>query len=568
VLPLTYGSRDDRHRPEFAAQAKLKTEPVDASKLLESWDGLSGGARTSYWGFDAQRLPLNGRVWYPDGPGPFPLVLIVHGNHDATDFSDPGYQYLGELLASRGYILVSIDENFLNSMVTDLFAGLESENNVRAWLLLEHLRVWHAWNDDEQNPFHRKVDTDRIALIGHSRGGEAVAHAAAFNRLPASPDNGLVKFDFGYRIRSLIAIAPADGQYKPAGTWTPLEDVNYLVLQGSHDSDVSSFLGLYQYDRVTFTGDGHYFKSAVYVYGANHGQFNTSWGAYDVGVGLTAHFINTTALLPEADQLQIAEVYISAFLDCTLRDRREYEPLFKNHRAGSAWLPDTVYLTQYANSETQPLCAYDEDLNLATITSPGGIASMQNLTLWREGPVELRAGPTRDRAAFLGWDRKAQAGEPSYTISWPTGAMELPAEGVLTFCLADADEDPTPDDAEDEDDASEESKAEDKPEDGPRQPIDLTLEVTDADGHTAALPLRHHSALQPQIKTGFLKSELLHVDSLSEAIFQTFFFPLADFRSVNADLNLATIRQLRLIFDQTESGVVILDKVAVQSPPR
>ena len=48
--------------------------------------------------------------------------MIVHGNHLMTDYSDPGYEYLGNLLASRGYIVVSVDENFLNgSPYDDLF---------------------------------------------------------------------------------------------------------------------------------------------------------------------------------------------------------------------------------------------------------------------------------------------------------------------------------------------------------------------------------------------------------------------------------------------------------------
>ena len=89
-------------------------------------------SRKKYWGFDPKAFPINGRVWYPDGAGPFPLVLIVHGNHNMKDFSDPGYGYLGELLASRGFILASVDENFING-------GLRGENDGRGWLLLEHL---------------------------------------------------------------------------------------------------------------------------------------------------------------------------------------------------------------------------------------------------------------------------------------------------------------------------------------------------------------------------------------------------------------------------------------------
>ncbi len=217
VKTVTYGSGTDLHRPEFAAKAVLRTECVDGSKLLKDWKGVAGWARTKFWEFDAKALPLNGRVWYPAGDGPFPLVVIVHGNHLASDFSDPGYQYLGELLASRGYIVVSVDENFLNNMGIILVGSLDMQDNARGWLLLEHLRVWHQWNAEKGNPFFRKVDTERIALVGHSRGGEAVAHAAAFNRLPFYPDDATLRFDYGYRIRSIVAIAPPDGQYRPAG---------------------------------------------------------------------------------------------------------------------------------------------------------------------------------------------------------------------------------------------------------------------------------------------------------------------------------------------------------------
>ena len=110
VCTLFYGSGQDRHRPEYGPDADLITSPVDGSAMAQRWTRL----RTGYWGFDPEALPLNGRVWYPDGEGPFPLVLVVHGNHEMEDFSDGGYAYLGELLASRGFILASVDENFLN----------------------------------------------------------------------------------------------------------------------------------------------------------------------------------------------------------------------------------------------------------------------------------------------------------------------------------------------------------------------------------------------------------------------------------------------------------------------
>ena len=50
-------------------------------------------------------------------------------------YSDPGYGYLGELMASRGFIFASVDENFLNNSPADLIGipevGLEEENDAR-----------------------------------------------------------------------------------------------------------------------------------------------------------------------------------------------------------------------------------------------------------------------------------------------------------------------------------------------------------------------------------------------------------------------------------------------------
>ena len=54
--------------------------------------------------------------------------------------------YLGELLASRGFILVSVDENFING-------NLRGESDGRAWLLLKHIEDWKRWNDSSAGPF-------------------------------------------------------------------------------------------------------------------------------------------------------------------------------------------------------------------------------------------------------------------------------------------------------------------------------------------------------------------------------------------------------------------------------
>src|SRR6185436_16158094 len=146
-----------KQRAEYRDSVTLKTKTVDGSAFV-AIDGATAKSREKFWGFTNKKLPLNGRVWFPEGEGPFPLVLIVHGNHDMTQFSDPGYGYLGELLASRGFILVSVDENFVNG-------SLRNENDGRGWLLLKHLELWNAWNDSAGGPFTHRVDMHNIALM-------------------------------------------------------------------------------------------------------------------------------------------------------------------------------------------------------------------------------------------------------------------------------------------------------------------------------------------------------------------------------------------------------------------
>jgi hypothetical protein len=537
VATLTYGSGKDRHRPEYGVAVDVMTTAVDGRHILNGWDGLSGRLRSAYWGFDAGALPRNGRVWYPQGAGPFPLVLVVHGNHLAEDFSDAGYAYLGALLASRGYIFVSVDENFLNSSLADFPAGLEQENDARGWLLLEHLALWHHWQQDKDSPFYGKVDTARIALIGHSRGGEAVAVAAAFNELDHFPDDATHRFDYHFDIGALIAIAPVDGQYRPAGIPTPLRDLSYLVLQGSHDADLYSFDGLNQFHRVSFTAGTSHFKAAVYVYRANHGQFNTTWGAYDQGNGLTQRFLNTAALLPAADQRRVAAVYVSAFLDSTLRGEAGYRPLFYDHRYGRAWLPDTVYLTQYGDAHTAYVATFEEDLAPDTGTMAGSTVNATGVRTWRENNVGLRFGPGDNRALSLGWDD--EEGVAALTVTLPPQALDARVTSALVFDLADAGGDGTAQDG--------------------------TVLLADSSGKQASLPLHSFSLVQPQLEGVYLKARFLHEEAVAEPIFQTFVLPLASFAAQNPAFDPASLASIQFVFPREGQRTLLVDAIGLRA---
>ncbi len=581
VKTLTYGSGKDLHRPEFGDQADLKTDSVNGLALIDNWEGFGGWWREHYWGFDSKSLPLNARVWYPEGEGPFPLALIVHGNHSMQDYSDPGYAYLGELLASRGIILASVDENFINGSWSDIFGGLKEENDARGWLLLEHLRVWHQWNRTQGHPFQGKIDTDNLALIGHSRGGEAVAHAAMFNKLPYYPDDASVKFDYDFGIRSVIAIAPVDGQYEPGDSRAKFENVSYLVLHGAQDADVNSYMGSQQYERIRFTDSLYHFKAGVYVYGANHGQFNTSWGNNDTGNPFTG-LLNLEQLLPAEAQEKIAQVYISSFLEITLKDQKQYLPLFVDARKGRDWLPETIYLSQFEDSNFEPLADFDEDFDVVTTTREGGAIRTRNLSVWREQEIKLKWEKKGSRALFVGWNYSLE--DPSDSVvsvpdslraSYALRLAPMPVDSTeaLVFSMAESDEAADPkskgkwvdneaDNTEEDKDKEEVHEKEgDKDQDKVKKPIDFTIQLVDSTGQRISFPLSSFAPLQREIDVVLKKTDFLTEGQESEKVFQTFYFPLEELLKRHPEFEGSGLEEIRFIFDRSESGVVVLDNI-------
>jgi dienelactone hydrolase len=577
---LYYGSGTDRNRPEYRDSVALTTEPVDASKLVDL--GTTAKSRNSYWGFTPAKMPLNARVWYPDGDGPFPIVLIAHGNHNMKEFSDPGYGWIGELLASRGYIVASLDMNFING-------GIRGENDARGWFFLKHLEQLRKWNDAPDNPFTGKADLDNVALIGHSRGGEAVGHAAAFNTLTHYPDNANVRFDFGFGIRSIIAIAPVDGQYQPTNRLVPVENVNYLVFHGSHDGDVSSFMGIRQYQRVAFTDDEPRLKAAVFVYRANHGQWNTVWGAHDNG-HRSPRILDLRTLMPPEDQRQFGKVYISAFLDATLRSRKEYLPLFRDHRVAADWLPKTMYITRFEESTFRPIAGFEEDIDVTSGSVKGVRMQGDSLATWQESRLSLRTANSPaegssqyNNAVTLGWNNRL-AGEDTtrmgptaaYTITLPDNLpadFNLDERSALQFLMMPTETMPGPRAEPKDSTAAADSAAsanrprprpEKRDEDEELPPVDFSIVLTDANGVSSALPVSNYGVVRRPLESWVLMRrdlERSRFASQSEIVLQTYSLPLADFRAAAPALDVRRIRSIRFLFDRAMAGTIIVDDI-------
>lgn len=544
----TYGSGSDPRRPEFGAGVDHVSQSVDGTKLLDRWSGAAGWARTLYWGVDPESLPIQGRAWVPKGSGPFPIVLIVHGNHSMEDFSDVGYGYLGELLASRGAIAVSVDQNFLNSGWSNLLGmpdpGLDEENDARGWMLLQHLTQWRVWNADPAHEFGGRVDLDNVVLIGHSRGGEAVSEAAVFNRLSVYPDDATLELDFDFGLRGIVAIAPVDSQYNPREQATHVVDVSYLVLHGSHDGDVTSYAGSSTYSRVSFGKCLTCFKAGVYLIGANHGQFNTAWGDSDMSLPMSSR-LDRAHLMSGVDQRAAARTLIGAFVAATVQGRAEYRAFLAQPDRAHALLPEgTRYLSQYLDARETVIANFEEDADARTGTLAGTVISAEGLELWHEREIALKWNTADTAAAVVGWaPGPDHSNPPSYTIRWPS----IPTTPNTTISLALAPATEPPGETEDYD---------------PPDATNFTLDLIDARGTSGSLQLNTRRPLVKRIEPVVFKLHGLQ-QKRSEAVFQRYRFSIAEWLAVQPELDASAISGIRLVFDQTAASTIIIDDITL-----
>ena len=519
VQSLTYGSGENHRRPEFGADADLKTESVDATPFVKGSKGWKVKLRHWYWGFDFKEFPVNGTVWYPEGDGPFPLVLIVHGNHRMQEYSDPGYAYLGELMASRGFIFVSVDENFFNGA---FMSGLSRENDGRGWMLLQHLKVWRAWNQDTENPFFGKVDMDNIGLIGHSRGGEAAAIAGAFNRLPFYPDDATLAFDFNFNIKAIIAIAPSDQQYRPTGRPRGFILNRRALLSGEEQRTL-----------------GRVYMSA-FLEVCLHGD---------------------TAYLPMFQDHRVAadwlprDIYVNRFEGSTFRLVCGFE---EDVDVTTGTL-DGISITQ------EGLAVWRE----ADLKTRGSGTKQDNVVFvgWR-GPAEEREG---DAA-------------PYYAIQLPEGLpgdLELTEESLLVFALTSADEKvPEPDEdpeepggedtegeaeeaGQDQEDRGKDPDEEKKDSDEGKKPLELSIELEDAAGVRVRLPLDRFMPVPPVTKSRFLRirNESGRMGKAYEPTLQTYRLPIRAFLLENPGFDPRRVRSVRFVFDRGREGVLLIDRI-------
>jgi predicted esterase len=531
VQVFSYGPGDDL-RPAYGRDARVVTQRADLSNVLP---GGWSAARAQHWGFGPGSLPVSGKAWVPVGASAVPLVLLVHGTRDMRVPSEDGLAYLAQALAARGIAAAAIDQNFLGY---GSFAGageLEgSDVEARAALVVAHLESWHAMATERGSPLRGAVDLQRVLLVGHSRGGEAIATAARL--LAGGVGEGR------YRVRALAALAPTEND----GPVVP--EVSYLALHGDLDNDVEAFLGVRAYGRLRVgrlagetPRDRDLLKAAVLVHGANHSQFNAAWGRTDKPWP-SSLLERRGHLLPAWKQRRVAATLVTAFAEATLLGSRSGRAVLHDARRVLAGAGVRVR-AKYQDGASELLATFDDDVDPASGSVGGSRIEAQGFHGWSELDPPLRLpdhfGTRMNRVVELTWGARAAAGgaAPRLSISVPERLdRDRHPGGSLAFGVA-----------------------------YPAEAPDLEIRLADARGVAAGVRLRDHVELEPLRDARFSILQFLERPT-SETFLETAVVPLAAFLAREPRLDLATLRRVEFVF-RSAPGTVRIDDVRLLEGP-
>lgn len=234
--------------------------------VVESFDACTDLEGTRFDATIVRPATASG-AWPTDGT--YPVAVLTHGaSQNPADYYD-----LLEHLAANGVVATAFDST------------IGADVTFRVNRLFSYLQCIEGWHDS------RRL-SDSMALLGHSRGGSAIAIAA----------RALLEGVVATRLRpeALVALAPTSGDLiaLPAAA-APA----YLAVQGSRDPD-STGAALGWYD-LAGEGDPSLVKGLAWVYGATHQRFHQGLVAGGTG--------ESTASLGGPEHWSVARAYVGGF---------------------------------------------------------------------------------------------------------------------------------------------------------------------------------------------------------------------------------------------------------------
>jgi len=259
--------------------------------------------------------------------GPYPLLIFEHAYGSAFD----EYLWFFEALASRGWVIASAehDANGWNS------AGSWWDDH--AWLAGETAELLIGWSEDGASEWAGSVDTDRIALGGHSHGGGGVMRLAEGWR-PMNPDGPREA-----QAIALITVRP-DGEsgYSSYASLYPGMPA-LLNIGGGMDQD-----GTTAYGQSVAAYEPHGRPGAMhYVEGAEHYSFTDA-----VSDGY--------ATVPRALAQSVAGPALITFFAAVVEEDPEALATWRGDRAVTAYEPSATR-AQWHDPEAVIIDAFETD---------------------------------------------------------------------------------------------------------------------------------------------------------------------------------------------------------------
>ena len=497
--------------------------------------------------------------------GPLPLLVFIHGGdapcHKKKRISSTwpcpagftpipsyrGYDYLGELLASNGFIVVSISADGINA-----FPEVADETEQ---LIQKHLDIWNTFNTAGGPPFGNKfvgkVDMNRIGTMGHSLGGQATVDHYAFNLRQPSP----------YGIKAVLALAPAN-RFRHT-----INNVPFAVAMGYCDGQIG-LAGAHYFDDSLFNVEGDPApKHNILIMGANHVFFNTVWtpGLFKATPGDDGKFCDAdplTGRLDDAGERAVAAVYVSAFFRVYIKGESQFLPLLTGAAAAPSSISFAKVFVSYQPPDN-PVFRLDvnrmQDATSLISNKLGGAVSQAGLS-----PFDVCGGVGEPDHCLSSFDpvmepHSSSAGNPpvpglsQLRLAWPDatafykndlpiGSRDVSAYEALQFRVGVRFDDGA---------------------NRRNQPQDFTVELADGAGQTASVAVSSVSGAL-YFPPGANPSPAMPSTALPRLALNQVRIPLTSFTGVS----LRDIRSIIFKFDRNASGSLLFSDLTFVATPR
>jgi len=245
-------------------------ELADASNMTVHNFNLGFVELTTPEGYENTVAPIRGIISLPNtNNAPHPMVVILHGRggfYGEENLSYAGFDYLVAQLAAQGFVALSIsvsgtfDNSWLAMHDFGVFHDLEQRWMVEIFEAhLHYLTQANAGQDVGHGiDLAALLNFYEIHLIGHSRSGALVDSLA---RADIKQSSG--------RIASLIRLNPLVFDHD-----TPHPDLPISILLSEFDDDFPDHPGQSVFDDILIRGNHQSLASVVYLIGGNHNFAN------------------------------------------------------------------------------------------------------------------------------------------------------------------------------------------------------------------------------------------------------------------------------------------------------